>query len=96
MHKKNRYTSLAALPKRKVGKTLKLSAVRSDGASSKETKEMNESKQSFFKGAENYRHPKLEPKLTGHEQDLSAVFSLQEAEQQRRLEKQEQLQKHKM
>ena len=67
MHKKNRYTSLAALPKRHMGKSLKPSIIRSDGASSKETKEMNESKHSFFKGAENYRHSKLEPKLTSHE-----------------------------
>ena len=63
-HKKNRYTSLAALPKRHMGKSMQFNLVKSDGASSKE---MNESKHSFFKGAENYRHSKLEPKLTSNE-----------------------------
>ena len=82
LHKKNRYTSLAALPKRHLGRSMKPLAVRSDGASSKDTKEMNESKHSFFKGAENFRHSKLEPKLSSDGNELSAVVSLHQEDEQ--------------
>ena len=78
LQKKNRYTSLGAIPKRHLGRSMKPIAIRSDGASSKETKEMNESKHSFFKGAENFRHPNLEPKLSSEGQELSDIVALQE------------------
>ena len=42
---------------------------------------MNESKHSFFKGAENFRQSKLEPKLSSDEQEMSAVIALKEEEQ---------------
>ena len=65
LHKKNRYTSLATLPKRNLGRSMKPLAIKSDGgASSKGTKEMNESKHSFFKGMENLRDSKMEPRMS--------------------------------